>query len=608
MEIKRIALDLETAPNTGDLSNGYALEPWRARQGLAHISSIAVIGPGRMIQVERPSANQLIEILMTLKDQEVWAHFSPFDIAWLIASIEPNKIKHVPSCIMNIRWRDTQLLTKWCVNGQKADETNFSTSLRNCVATFLMHVPGAAAFLQMKDTTTLDPNSPYWKERGLLDVIFTAHLAEFMWEQLPKESHRGFIIEQRTLPTIANSWLIGMHVNRDKLKHASDTLHQRVIDLCKELQISQSVLTSPKQLGNLLFNTWKLPVGKRTPTGAPSTASDVIKILAYEQNIPQLKKLVEAKEATTLISKYVKTAYEALDRTGEDCMYAVPRVFGTLTGRLTYSNSTLDTWKVSIAAHQIPRKDKIIRSYIEPPPGLKVAEADANAQESRIMAIWSRDENMLNVFRNGMNFHSFMAARIYGRSYDEFQASYVANDGPTNEQRQNGKLLNLSSNFRIGAANFAHKSFTEYDKYMTFDEAAMLLRMFKLTYPGVPVYWDKIIEFAKQFGYTYTIAGRRYKVYRWSGDKAWQTEGTVISHPIQGTGGEQFHAALSQVREARLITTLHDASFFAVENDEEAKDIEHRMNATPYADLWNVEIPIPLPYDAKIGNNFSEVK
>ena len=132
--------------------------------------------------------------------------------------------------------------------------------------------------------------------------------------------------------------------------------------------------------------------------------------------------------------------------------------------------------------------------------------------------------------------------------------------------------------------------------------------MFKSSYPGVPEYWDRIIDFAKQNGYSYTLAGRRYKVHKWSGRDAWGTEGTVISHPIQGTAGEQFHAALAQVRESKLITTLHDASFFAVDSLEEGREIEHKMNATPYNELWNVDLPIALPYDGKIGRNFSEVK
>ncbi len=600
-------LDLETGGKVGGLETGFGLEPWRVRHGTAHITSLAYTGPDREYQIEYPNREQLISALEALKGQEVWTWNGVFDVAWLIASIEPNKMGSIPQCILDIRWRDAMLLAKWCTNGQLADDSNFSYALVNCAATWLPDHPALAEFVKMKSNVDMDTTSDYWLRRGLLDCEFTALLAEFLWSKLPIDCYSGFIIEQRNIPTIANSWLIGIKVNKDKLALASDKLVAKAAKMSSDMGIALPVISSPKQLGNLLYNVWGLPIIAKTPTGSPSTASDTLKLLAYQTNDPRMKFITEIKETQTLISKYVKTTYEALSRTTDGFLYGAPRLFGTLTGRLTYSNKTKEE-KVGIASHQLPRKDKIIREFLEPPEGKLIYELDANSQESRIMAIWSRDENMLNIFKNNMNFHSFMAARIYGREYNELQAAYIAGHPETNEQRQNGKLLNLSSNFRIGAANFAHKSFTEYDRHMSFGEAAMLLNMFKSTYPGVPEYWDRIIDFAKQNGYSYTLAGRRYKVHKWSGRDAWGTEGTVISHPIQGTAGEQFHAALAQVRESKLITTLHDASFFAVDSLEEGREIEHKMNATPYNELWNVDLPIALPYDGKIGRNFSEVK
>ena len=601
------ALDLETAGNVGGMETGFGLEPWRVRHGTAHISSLAFYGKDRDYQIEHPTRQTLVSALEALKGKEVWTWNGVFDVAWLISTIQPDKMGPIPQCILDIRWRDAMLLAKWCTNGQLAEDSHFSYSLVNCAETWLPDHPALQEFIKLKANVDMDTNSPYWLKRGILDALFTSLLAEFLMAQLPADSMRGFIIEQRNIPTIANSWLIGIRVNKDKLAVAADTLAAKAKRISEQLNIPLSVVSSPKQLGNLIFNVWGLPIIAKTPTGAPSTASDTLKLLAYQTNDPRMKFITEIKETQTLISKYIKTTYEALSRTGDGFLYGAPKLFGALTGRLTYSNKTKEA-KVGIASHQMPRKDKIIREFLEPPEGKLIYELDANSQESRIMAIWSMDKNMLSIFKNGMNFHSFMAARIYGREYSELQAAYIAGHPATNEQRQNGKLLNLSSNFRIGPANFAQKSFTEYDRYMTFGEAAMLLNMFKQTYPGVPEYWDRIIDFARQNGYSYTLAGRRYKVHKWSGRDAWGTEGTVISHPIQGTGGEQFHAALSQVRESRLITTLHDASFFAVDSLEEGREIERLMNATPYNELWNVDLPIGLPYDGKIGRNFSEVK
>jgi hypothetical protein len=191
------------------------------------------------------------------------------------------------------------------------------------------------------------------------------------------------------------------------------------------------------------------------------------------------------------------------------------------------------------------------------------------------MGIWSRDPEIIRVFDKGINFHSNMASHIYGIAYEEFQSRYKAADRGDDgsdpryiEWRQMGKLTNLSCNFRIGGEKLAKKALTEYDTYMTGMEGRKLVYTFKDLYVNVPKYWANIIEFAKQNGYSYTLDQRRWKVpadMLNSGD-AWKVEGTVISHPIQGTGGGMFLAATSQVPEARMQTSLHDGVFWAVED------------------------------------------
>lgn len=609
--MRQAGLDLETAPNQGDLSNGFALEPWRARHKTARITSMAVSFPdGSGYQILEPSKAQLVDALRKLKGFEIWGQNTAFDIAWLIASIEDDKTKTVPQCIMDIRWRDTQLLAKWITNGRPAEDMHFSYSLANMVGTWLKDMPGAQEFVAMKKGATLDPNSEYWDIRGQLDALWTLRLANFLWPKLPEPCHRGFIIEQHALPMVANSWLVGMRVIKPRFNEVADEIEQAINNGSKELGLPIEVMTSPTQLGRLLYEKWGLPVISKTKTGNPSTDADTLKMLEYQYNDPRLKLLMETRRNLTLRSKYIYTTAEALQRTGDGYLYAVPRMFGTTTGRLTYSNETLRGVKVSIAAQQMPRKAKNVRSFLTAPEGMYVFETDAASQESRIMGIWSGDPEIIRIFNEGMNFHSYMAARIYGRSYEEFQLAYEREDPATIEQRQFGKLTNLSCNFRIGGKKLAHKAFIDYDTYMAESDGRMLTKTFTNSYVRVPDYWKAIIAFAKEHGYTYTLAQRRYKVGNYlQGSDAWKVEGTVISHPIQGTGADMFYAAVSQVREAILMTTLHDGLFWAVREEAEAKDIVDRLNATPYDELWGVKLPIPLLYEeSKLGLNFSDVK
>lgn len=616
------ALDLETSSISGDLADGYALEPWRVRQGKGFISSVAVHGDEINTQILRPTRQQLIELLESLRGKEVYAHFALFDVAWLIASIEPNRLGRLHEAIKGVRWRDTALLAKWVTNGRKAADMRLSYSLLNLINVFKdkMGYPGAEEFIRMKQQEVPNANDSYWEERGKLDVLWTYRLAKFLCTQLPEACRRGFVIEQRIIPQIANSWLIGMRVDKQALLAAEDQIEKDILNGCADLGLPEAVVGSPTQLGRVVFGEWGFSPVSTTPSGRPSADADTWIILAHQTGDPRLKKLLKVRQSLTLRSKYIRTAHDALARTGDGYMYGKPMLFGTDSGRLTYSSETKSGMKVSIAQHQIPRKDKIIRSYLCPPEGTKLFETDAMAQESRIMGIWSGDAEVIRIFRESINFHSWTASQIYGVAYEEFMAKYKA-EGPEGGQftewRQMGKLTNLSCNFRIGGKSLAKKALTEYDTYLTEMEGRKLVNTFKRTYPGIPDYWTAIINFAKEHGYAYTLAQRRYKapIDMLNSSDAWKVEGTLISHPIQGTGGEMFLAATSQVPDERIQTSMHDGVFWLLDEDgheqEQADHILSQMNSTPYQSLWNMPEPlsIPLLYEpSKIGSNYADVK
>ena len=614
------ALDLETSSKSEQLTDGYALEPWRARQGLGFIMSIAVHGDKVNEQIVRPTREQLIALLESLAGEEVYAHYALFDVAWLIASIEPNRLARLHSAIAKIRWRDTALLAKWCINGRKADDMRVSFSLVNLINMWgsKMGFEGYQEFIRLKQQEGVqDANNPYWLERGRQDVLWTYRLAKFLEAQLPTPCKRGYIIEARSIPQIANSWLMGMYVNKHALKVAEDQIEADIAEGCALLGLHEGIVGSPAQLGRVVFGSWGFEPIAKTPTGQPKADADTWIILAHATGDPRLRQLLKTRQALTLRSKYIRTAYEALERTGDGYLYGKPMLFGTSTGRLTYSSETMSGMKVSIAQHQIPRKDKLIRAYLSPPPGTKLFETDAIAQESRIMGIWSGDSEIIRIFNEGINFHSHMACQIYGTAYEEFQKNYKAEVAQFIEWRQMGKLTNLSCNFRIGGKSLSKKALTEYDTYMTEMEGRKLVNTFKRAYPNVPAYWNAIIDFAKQHGYSYTLAQRRYKVPidMLQSSDSWKVEGTIISHPIQGTGADMFLAALSSVPDARIQTNMHDGIFWIVDEgkagEEEAQYILERMNATPYEALWGMADPLPIKLEyegSRIGTSYADVK
>lgn len=636
------ALDIETEATDKNMSQYAALQPWRLRQGKARITSIAVARDDETVdQIVNDGGPNWIanvtELLASLDGEVVYAHNALFDVAWLIAQLQPKRIGAIPEVIKRIRWRDTSLLTKWCINGQKAETIRFRYDLANLVQTFLPNDPMTPYFVKMKKEGVAPGDNPeYWEKRGEMDAIMTLRLAKFLQTKLPAEQRTGFLTEQDCIVPVANSWLVGIRIDQRQLA-INDVHFQKLrAEAAKKLGVDSDIFTSTKRLPDLIFREWGLPVLSRTPKGAPQCNADTLKWLAYqmrqdgnEEMAVKLETIIEAKQAATLHSKYVKSMQEALAHTGDGYIYPAPRIFGTYTGRFTYSSSTMGRdfeedkgkkFKTSIAAHQIPRKDKMIRASLLPPEGCEIYEADASGQESRLMALRSNDEMMISIFSKDLNFHSMTGASIIGMDYTDFERARAIEEkehggsGYYTEQRQLGKLTNLSCNYRIGGKALANKAYLEYDTYMTVETGIFLVNTFNRTYKGVPQYWEDVIWESKQKGYTETFSGRRYKLSDWHTHR-WITESSAINVPIQGAGADMKEIAIKEtfekVPEAIFVLDLHDANFFYVPKDI-APDLHKRLddvlNNIDYSKYWGFKPAIPLPYESKRGKSFAEVK
>lgn len=639
--LKPPTLDIETAATDKSMVDHAGLEPYRLRQGKAKITSLALCKPnGEVIQFSNTDQKEFTwrtkELLKEYKGKRVYAHNAIFDLAWMIADGQPDRCGDIPDYITDVRWGDTMLLTKWLINGQLAEDTRFSYSLLNECKTFLKDHPDLPAFIEIKNKGfKAGENEDYWLSRGDLDVRMTQELAFFLEQRLPAEQRVGLMTEFAGLTPIANSWIMGIHINQAMLEKVGREYEVKKARLAQELGVAPTVMSSPKQLAKLLFTDWGLTPIKKTPTGNPSTAADDLIWMQYhlmnsgnEELAARVGKVREFKTTNTLHSKYVKSSIDALAHTGDGYIYGAPRVFGTYTGRMTYSNTTTSKdfetdestkWKNGIALHQIPRKAKEVREFMEPPPGMALYEADASGQESRLMALRSKDPTMIKVFQDDMNFHAMTGASVIGMEYDDFMSAYkqemdTEGAGYHVEQRQLGKLANLSCNYRIGGKSFSEKCYTKYDTYLSVDKGNYVVKAFNRTYPGVPQYWEDVVWEAREKGYTEAFGGRRYKLHKWQTDR-WLTESSAISTPIQGAGASMKEIAIAEtfkkVPEAKFCLDLHDASFFYVKEDrikEVAAELDNVLNNIDYEPYWGFKPEIPLPYESNFGKNFRDVK
>ena len=607
------ALDIETASNIK--GKDYALECYRLPSNDARITSVAVSGPdGYFRQLDERSENmvEIPALLSFLKGKEVFAHRAVFDVGWLIATSQYD-------LLLNIKWRDSALLYKWIINGQVADRMRWSLALSAVVEKYIKDHPDLEDFLDLKRAdVTPGEDYEYWLKRGGYDATFTRLIALEMWELLPNEQKPGYIYEQANIVPVANAWLNGLHVNSKKTLELKPRFEKFKKKLAARIGQTEACLNSPQQLSHLLFNVKKFPVQGRTPKGKPSSAKDNLLLLedklAGTEDAKFLRTVLDFKKLATIESKFINGINNSVAYNGSHYTHAFPNIFGTYTGRYTYVAKTLKKWPSGIANHQLPRKGPI-RSLLTAPEGYVVCELDGEQQELRFVGQMSGDTNLIHDFNSGIDPHSSMASFISGIPYEDMVRLYEEEEKEATNYRYAGKLLNLSCQYRIGAKALAYKFFTTYGIMILKGEAFRYLGMYKSRYPGVKKYWDRAIWSAKDSGYAESIASRRFHLKFWSGKYEYGTEQSAINFPIQGSGGDHKNAAISilarKFPEAIFTLDLHDGIWYYLPEDhakELALDMRDMLNKTNWSRLWNRDIKLPLPFGAKIGPSFGEVK
>ena len=246
-------------------------------------------------------------------------------------------------------------------------------------------------------------------------------------------------------------------------------------------------------------------------------------------------------------------------------------------------------------------------------------EFDAAGQEYRWMAIASNDSTMLKLCLPGQDPHSYMGSRIDRTlTYKGIMENAKTAGSPEANARQCGKVVNLSSQYRVGYKKLQQIAEVDYNILLTLEQAQRIQKIYLATYPGVQRYWVNQIQSAQTKGYVETIPGRRVRVTgQWGGDMSWQMEGTAINYRIQGTGAEQKYLALRCVRKyvneigARFAWDLHDGLYFYVPTHkvrDAAHHIKDVLDNLPYESTWRFKPPIPMPWDCKVGPSWGDLK
>ena len=383
----------------------------------------------------------------------------------------------------------------------------------------------------------------------------------------------------------------GIDIDRNQLVAFGDMLAQRIA-ACEKLIFSYSDgpfnINSTKQLGELLFEKLSLPPVKKTKTGY-STNADVLEKLKNKHDI--IPAIMDYRMLTKLKSTYADGLLKEIKEDGR--IHTTFQNLVTATGRLSSTEPNLQN---------IPVRTDLgaeIRKMFIPKPGCVLVDADYSQIELRVLAHIAEDENMCAAFRNGLDIHTVTASQVFAVPADEV----------TSLMRRHAKAVNFGIVYGISEFSLSE------DIGVTRWEARDYIESYLANYRGVKAYMKKVVEDARECGYTRTMYGRRRYIPELKSSNFNVRSGAermTLNTPIQGTAADLIKLAMIKVDaalrkyypEAKLVLQVHDE--LIVECPE---GIAAEVAALVSREMENVAVlNVPLTAEAKIGKSWFEAK
>ena len=426
------------------------------------------------------------------------------------------------------------------------------------------------------------------------DADVTLRLHQALWPQieaLPRLKLLYETIEQPLVPVLFAMERNGVFVDRELLKIQSEELRLRMAEL--EHQAHDAAggpfnLDSPKQLQEILFGKIGIPVTRKTPTGQPSTAEDVLEELAEEYPLPRL--ILEYRGVAKLKSTYTDKLPGQIDP-GTGRIHTSYHQAVAATGRLSSTDPNLQNIPV-----RTPEGRRIRQAFVAP-PGCKLVAADYSQIELRIMAHLSGDASLLTAFAEDRDIHQATAAEVFGAPLDRV----------TGDQRRSAKAINFGLIYGMSAFGLARQL------GIGRGDAQKYVDLYFERYPGVKRYMDETRAAARETGFVETVFGRRlYLPEIRSRNQALRqyAERSAINAPMQGTAADIIKRAMIDVQgwlqsaglRARLIMQVHDELVLEVGADEIPTVVAKLREIM----VRSGELRVPLKVDVGMGNNWDE--
>ena len=410
-----------------------------------------------------------------------------------------------------------------------------------------------------------------------------------------EESGQATLLTVLEIPlarVLADMERVGFYIDRAGIACYGDQLATVAAELESRIYFHagrEFNIQSPKQLGEVLFDTLGLPHSKKTKTGYSTDVEVLNKLRPYHEIVEDI---LDYRQVMKLKGTYVDGLLKVADGGGR--VHTNFKQTGTATGRLSSTEPNLQNIPI-----RTPLGRELRRFFLPADPNYVIVDADYSQIELRLLAHISNDRNMIDAFLGGTDIHTSTAATVFG----------VDPDAVTPDMRKRAKAVNFGILYGIGAFSLSD------DLGVSRAQAQEFIDRYLASYPGIDAYLQEIIKTAYEQGYVTTLFGRRRYIPELAGTNKIQKkfgERVAMNSPIQGTAADVIKLAMVRVYrklresgiDARLILQVHDELLIEshVSCADRAREIlkEEMENAVRYS--------VPLDVDIHVGATWYDAK
>ena len=429
-------------------------------------------------------------------------------------------------------------------------------------------------------------------ERSLKKAKFIYNTVSPLKDKLIENNQIDLLtnIEMPLSIVLAKMELTGIRIDKKQLEDMKEDIKIKIELISKDIYNyagHEFNISSPKQLGEVLFDELKLPYAKKNKTGYVTDANVLGKLIEY----PIIKQILEYRLLNKLYTTYIEGILNATQPDGK--IHTIYTQALTRTGRLSSIEPNLQN---------IPIRNefgRLIRKAFIPEENSQIMSSDYSQIELRIFAHLSNTKELIEAFNNKMDIHTKTAMDIFK----------VPDYAVTKNMRRQAKAVNFGILYGISPYGLAE------DIGISPKEAKAFIDTYFKTYPGIKDYMNKEIEEAHKNGYVKTIMNRTRNIEELSSSNYMQRsmgERMALNTPIQGSSADILKKAMIEIDEkfkeenikSTMLLQVHDELIFNVLNEEKEKVkniVKETMENT-------IKLNVPLEVDIEFGNNWYDAK